>query len=462
MAKKVNYEVLAKQVLELVGGKQNISSLSHCVTRLRFTLKDLSLANAEEIKKLDGVIGCQFSNGQCQVIIGPAVKKAYEKVCEIGQFDGDMQVAPAKDGNKKHGLKEIFSLVITSLSSCVVPVLPIFVCAGLLKMITTVFGPTMLGLLDPESGIFTVLTFAGDAGFYFLPIFLGYTSAKQFKANPFIGMLMGAVLVSPAFSAIVTAGTPLDIFGIPVGAVSYASSVVPIILIVWVMSYVEKFFAKFIPDMFQQMLVPLCTVLIMLPLGLCLLGPLGNILSGYISAFFLGIYDIFGPIGLGIIASLFLPLIITGMHHALNMACLAVMMTVGYDQVVFVAATAATISVMGVMLAFSIKAKKTDLKSLGFSGFILQTLGGVVEPSLYGVLLPYRKPFIAQAIGAFAGAVYMGFAGVKFFTLTGSNILILVGFVGGTSMNLINALIGSGIAFVVGFIATWLLGFDEK
>ena len=461
MAKKVNYEVLATQVLELVGGTENISSLSHCVTRLRFTLKDQSLANATELKKIEGVLGCQFSNGQCQVIIGPAVKRAYEKVCEIGHIDGDIQVAPIKDGSKK-GPKEWFSLMITSLSACVVPVLPVFICAGLLKFISMFSGPLMMGWLDAENGVYIVLSFAGEAGFAFLPVFLGYTSAKQFRANPFIGMLMGAVLVSPVFASLVEAGTPLDILGIPVGMVSYSSSVVPIILIVWVMSYVERFFARFIPDMFQLMFVPLCTVLIMLPLGLCFLGPLGNILSGYISSFFLGIHAVLGPIGLGIIAALFLPLIITGMHHALNMACITVMLSVGYDQVVFVAATSCLISVIGVLLAFIIKAKKMETRSIGVSSLVLQAVGGVVEPALYGVLLPYRKPFIAQALGAFAGAIYMGITNVKIFTLTGSNLLALIGFAGGSTMNLVHGLIGCVIAFIVGFAATWILGFKEQ
>lgn len=464
MAKNAKHETLARQVIELVGGAENISMVTHCVTRLRFILKDQSIAKKEEIKKLEGVMGCQISGGQFQVIIGPAVNRVYDEVClQAGVSDemhGVDDSVPAQKGKKT--VKSVFGSIITNLTSCVLPVLPIFVCSGMLKMLLTIFGPGMLNVMGANDGVFTVLSFASDAGFYFLPIAIGYTSAKQFRANPFIGMFMGMILVSPAFVELVNKQASLDIFGIPVTGVSYASSVVPIILITFIMSYVERFFTRYIPDMLQLMLVPLCTVIVMLPLALCALGPLGFILGTYLSTFFLGIHDVLGPIGIGVIAALFQPLVLTGMHHALNMTSIANMMSVGYDSVVFIAAAAAGFSVIGTVLAFALKAKKKKNKSIGFSSFISQTLGGVVEPSLYGIMLPFKRPFAAQAIGAFVGAVYLGITNVHMFTLTGSNVLIMLGFVGGSTTNLINAIIGCTIAAVVGFVVMWIIGFNEE
>lgn len=457
---KNNYEEKAQQILGFVGGKENVTFVAHCVTRLRFTLKDESLVNQEAIKAILGILGCQFTNSQFQVIVGPSVNRVYEEV--IKMTGGEDTVVEQKPKGKR-SIKTILGDGLATFTSCITPVLPVIVCAGMLKMITAVFGPALLNWLPADSGFYTILSFAGDAGFYFLPIFLGFSSAKKFNMNPLIGMLFGAILVHPAFVQIITQGTTINFIGIPVTPVPYAMSVLPVILIVFVASYIERFFKKYIPDSLQLILVNFLTVLIMLPIALCILGPLGYILSSYISAFFMMIYTVLGPFGIGIIAVLFLPLVLTGMHHAVNMAAVVTLMSTGYESVVFVAATAATLSVIGTTLAFMFKAKKTGNKSLGATCTVMQAVAGIVEPTLFGIFLPYKKVMLGQSIGAFCGAVVMGFLGCKAYALTGSNVLILLGYLGGDGgNNFLFACIGSVVAIVVAFIAVYVLGFEEK
>ena len=457
-----NYQEMAERILQAVGGKENVQSVSHCITRLRFQLRDKTAVQEDEIRKIDGVMGCQYSGEQFQVIVGTSVGKVYEIVADLaGQTDG--RTEKNADGPKeKLTIKNVGGRIITGLTSCVTPALPIIICAGMLSLILAVFGPTMLGWISADSGAYTVLTFAPNAGFYFLPVFLGYTSAKYFKANPLIGMLMGAILLHPTFTEIVTEGTPLDIFGIPVTAATYSTSVVPIILICFVMSYVERFFNRIFPDVVKMIFVPVCTVLVMLPLGLCLLGPLGYILGNYISVFFLWLHEVLGPVAVGLIAAAYLPLIITGMHHTINMAAIVGFSTLGYDSVVLVGATAATLASIGANIGFTLKAKKKENKSLGLTCVIMQGLVGLGEPGIYGIYLPHRSVFAAELLGAFAGGVVMSLLGCKMYALTASNIMILLGFLGGESAaNFVMAVIGGLVAAVVAIAVTMVLKLNE-
>lgn len=454
---------IAEQTLEAIGGKENIQSAFHCVTRLRFILKDDSKVDLEKIKHIPGTLGFQKSGDQYQVIIGPNVGTVFEQMHLEEEGKSSPTISETKPSLKKRTtIKTVGSNILDALVGSITPALPAIICAGMIKMFLMLLGPSLIGLLSEKSGTYQVLNFVGDAGFYFLPVFLGYTSAKKFKANPILGMFMGSVLIAPAFVETVTKGAALSVYGLPITPVNYSSTVIPIILIVWVMSYVEKFFDTYIPTSFKMIFVPVFTVLIMVPMALVALGPLGSILGNYISSFLLWTHQVFGPFGIGLIAAVFALLIVTGMHHAINMTVLVTLTANGYDEVVFVAVAPVVIAIAAAALAFALKAKQPANRSLGFSSFVLQLIGGVAEPTLYGVMIPYVKPFVAQAIGAFCGALYMGFMHVKAYALTGSNIFILAGFIHEDSANLTNAVIGCGIAFIVTFVLVWVLGFKEK
>lgn len=450
-------EILAQNILDLLGGKENVTQLTHCITRLRFNLKDKTVIHEEEIKKLEGTMGAQWSGDQFQVIIGPTVSKVYDAVNKELGLVQEVNEAP----KEKLTVKTLFGKLISNLTACIYPVLPIFVAAGMINMIVTVFGPYMLNVFDPESGIYTILTFAGNAGFYFLPIFLGYTSAKHLKVNPLMGMLMGAILIHPTMISTATAGGSLDFLGIPVRVVDYSSSVMPIILSVWIMSYVERFLKKYVPEALELLLVPFGTIIIMLPITLCLLAPLGNILGGYLSTFLYVLKDTLGPIGVGVMSALYLPLIMTGMHHTVNMVALTNFMTLGYDDFVFTSVGPMFIAVIALTIVFFIKSKKPANKSLGASGCFLQFVVGIVEPALYGIILPTKGFLPALLIGGFAGGVYLGIMNVKIHAFLGSNFFCLLHYMGGTNMNFIHAMIGCLISFVVTFVLGWM-SYKEK
>lgn len=451
-------EVLAQNILDLVGGKDNVVELTHCVTRLRFVLSDKSSIHEEEIKKLNGVMGAQWSGDQFQVIIGPTVSKVFDAV--------NKELGIIKEGNKteneeKLTVKNFFGKLIRNLTACIYPALSIFVAAGLVNMIAMVCGPFMLGLMSAESSTYQVLTFAGNAGFYFLPIFLGYTSAKHLKVNPLMGMLMGAILIHPTLTGAAAAGGSFEFFGLPIKAVDYSTSVMPIILSVWVMSYVERFLKKYVPEALELLLVPFGTIFIMLPITLCLLAPLGNILGTYISAFLFMLKDVLGPIGTGVMSALYLPLIMTGMHHTVNAMAITNFLTLGYDEFVFVSVAPMFIAVVTLTVVFFLKSKKAANKSLGASGFFLQFVVGICEPALYGIILPTKSFFPALLIGGFAGGVYLGIMNVKVHAFLGSNFFCLLHYLGGTSGNFMHAMIGCVISFVVTFAIAWI-GYKEQ
>lgn len=454
-----NYEVLAQNILDLIGGKENIIQLTHCVTRLRFHLHDKNCINEKEIKELKGIIGTQWSGEQFQIIIGPTVQKVFNAVNkEIGIINQEkINVHKAE----KITLRNSVGKIISNLTACIYPVLPVFMASGLVGMLRTIFGPTMLGWLDAESGTYQVLVIVYNAGFYFLPIFLGYTSAKHLKMNPLMGMLMGAILIHPTLINLAAEGGSIDFLGLPITAVTYSSTVMPVILCVWVMSYIEKFLKKYIPESLSLFMVPFGTILISLPFCLCLLAPLGNILSVYISDILLAIKNTFGPIGTGILSALYFPLIMTGMHHTINMISTSNFLTLGYDEFIKIAYSVAFVSAVAICLVSFIKSKKASNKNVSGSSFFMLTIAGLSEPTIYGVILPNRAFILSLFAGAFAGGAYMGLMNVKVYTLTGANILNLLRFIGGSNANFIHAMIGCIITFIVTFVIAWIC-YKEK
>jgi len=460
MGNEKNYKQITKDILSAIGGKENIIKVSHCVSRLRFELRDEAIVKVDEAKKIPGVLSAQFSGKQFQVIIGTDVDMAYDEFCKHIGFQ-QTEIVHEDTVKPKKTVKVVLNKALSAMVNSMTPVLPIIVCGGMLKTIIALFGPTMLGWIPEGSGFYTIISFAGSAAFYFMPVFVGYYSAKQFNCSPALGMFFGTILVSPVLVEMAVAGSPLDFLGIPVTVVKYSNSVLPIILITWIMSYVEHFIKKHMPNVIQ-LFVPFATILVMLPVGLCLLAPLGNFCGQFISSLLLWIHSVIGPVAVGLVGATFLILIMTGMHHTINFICITNLAMVGYDNLVGVGAAPALMATIGVALAFSLKTKKVENKSLGWSSFLMIAVGGLSEPTIYGVLLPYKKMLLAQIIGGLCGGMYLGLMGVKMYTRTGANILLVTRFIGGSTQNVMHGLIGSIIALVMGFVLVFFLKFDEK
>ncbi|SMC22928.1 PTS system, beta-glucosides-specific IIC component [Clostridium acidisoli DSM 12555] len=448
MAKKEKYEELATKVLELIGGKDNISSFVHCMTRLRFNLKDTSIVKLNEIEKINGVIGAQWSNDQLQIIIGQSVGDAYKLICKKAEFKVEKGIDENLDNKKKFS----FAAIIDGISGSLIPILPLLIGAGMLKVVIILGG--MCGLLTPKMPTYTVLTFAADAGFYFLPVFLGATAANKFKANMGLGMLLGAILIHPTMVANVTQKVPMSIFGIHIYATSYASTIFPIIMAVFVMAYVEKFFQKISPDSVKVILVPLGTILVMLPLTLCLIGPAGSFLGVYLAKAIMWLYHTTGFFGVALLAAVYPLLVITGMHGALVPYMFQSFASFGYEPIVCTAGVLSNINQGAASAAVALKCKNKKMKSTAASSAITAVIGGVTEPAMFGVNLRLKKPLYASMIGNFCGAAFAGLMKVYSYAFAGSaGIFGIAGFVGPAKTNVIYM----AISVIIGFVATFII-----
>lgn len=457
-------EQIAGEVLTAIGGKDNITGVTHCMTRLRFNLKDASIPEDETVKGIKGVMGVARTGGQYQVIIGTNVDKVYTYLCESAGIKSESAIAENSDG-KKEALtpKKVGENIMAYLSGSLTPIIPAVLAAAIFKSLVAIFGPDMLNIMSAEGDLYKLFTFVGDAGYYFLPLLIGYTAAQKLKASPVLGIFLGGIMLHPTFMAMVDEGTPFTVYGIPVSVQNYSSTILPILLSVWVMSYVEKFFKKYIPDAIKVLAVPFLTIAVMLPVTLCVLGPLGSFMGTYICAAILWLGEHFGFIGAAVIGALWEFLVMSGMHHVMIAQMIQVMAANGFDPVVTLGAVSASMAVTGMCLGMALALRDKEEKSLSFSYVIAAIIGGVTEPGLYGVGFKYKKPFIGMAAGGAAGGLYAGIFGVNAYVMVPvANFLALTAYTGGSTANIINGVISGVIAIVVSAVVTFVLCREKR
>lgn len=468
---KDNYNNLAREILQAVGGINNISSVTHCMTRLRFTLKDSSIPKDDEVKKIEGVLGVVRAGGQYQIIIGQIVPKVYETLLKLGngKIAGSAPIDENLDANaqkEKMTFKRGFNIVLNKVAGSLTPTIPILITAAMFKMLAAICGPTMLNITPTSSDLYKLFTLVGDAGFYFFPVFLGYTSAKQFKTSPMLGMLMGAILLDPNLVKIVTAGKPFTVYGIPMALTNYGNTLIPILLSVWIMSYVERFFKKYVPTSLSTVFVPTLTIAVMIPITLCVLGPLGGFLGDYICNGLLAfgkLRGVWSILAIAIIGAVWEILVISGMHLVIISTMTLLFAQGGHDNFATLGAVAASMACAGMALGAALRIKGKKNKTLVWGYFISNIIGGVTEPSLYGLALRYKRPFLGMMIGGFAGALYAGITHVTAYVMVPvANFLALTAYVGGSTANIVNGIISGVIALIVAAVATYIIGFGKE
>ena len=462
----MKYEQMVHDILSAMGGADNIQDAYHCFTRLRITPKDTSKVNLEALKGIKGIMKVVVANTQYQCVIGTEVNDVYKDFCDITGIQAKAAVDEKPDNGPKQKTKitpkSIFNAIIDAISGCIQPLLPGIICAGMLKMVVAILGPSILNVIPEGSNLLTILTMAGDAPFYFLPVMIGYTGAKKFGLNPVTGLILGALLMHPTWTGIVAAAEPFKVYGIPAGLVNYGSSVVPMILCTWVASYIEKGLKKIMPNMIKMVTVMPLTILIMLPIQFCALAPLGDYLGRLLSSAILAIPAYLGPVGIAIIAALYMILIMFGMHLPVIMAVAVSYFANGYDATVLLAGVFACASVVGICLGVAIRTKKAETRELALGCATSNLLGGVSEPAIYGLMLVYKRTWLYQAIGAGAGAFLAALMGARFYTVTsGATALSWMSFVGGDTGNLVWGAIGMVLAIVVSLVLTLIFGFGE-
>ena len=477
------YDGLARIIIQNVGGKSNIISVAHCITRLRFKLKDESKANKEVLESTDGVIKVMQAGGQYQVVIGNQVNDVYDAVLEVGHLAAAGAVdeeGNAVEETSGGGKKSPVSLLIDVISGTLQPTLGVMAATGIIKGLLALFD--FLGLIPAASGTYQVWYAVADGFFYFMPIVLGYTVAKKFKVNEFIGMAIGIALCYPAMVNS-TAGTVLGtvftgtafemsyyltFFGIPVimPASGYTSSVVPIILAVAIAAPLEHWLKKVIPDVIKLFVVPFVTLIVMVPLTYLVIGPIASILCSILSLFFNAIYSIpvvGGLIGGVLIGAFWQVLVIFGLHWSLVPLAMINYSLLGYDFILspyFCVSFAQTF----VVLAIVLKTKDEKLKKIAIPAFI-SGIFGVTEPAIYGVTLPKKTPFIYSCIAGAIGGAFTGLMRTRSYSIGGLGLFGLPSFIDTTGVmgltNMIYILIAILIASVAGFAMTYVLYKDE-
>ncbi|MBO0430738.1 beta-glucoside-specific PTS transporter subunit IIABC [Enterococcus sp. DIV0660C] len=447
-------KAVGKRVWEAVGGQKNVNSLVHCATRLRFKLKDESIADTEKLKGDPDVIQVVQSGGQYQVVIGSNVADVYQAIVDEEGL-ADQVAKEEKSGN-------ILSKFIDIISSIFTPFLGAMAAAGVLKGFLSL--ATVLGWLAAESGAYQILFAAADGVFTFLPVMLAFTAAKKFKTNQFLAVAIAMALVYPAITAAAGAGTALDFFGISVilSPSGYTSSVIPIILAVWVQSKFEPLVKKIIPQFLQMILVPLIILLVMVPLTFLALGPIGTVAGNALGSLFNSIYG-FSPIVAGLIMGSFWQVFVMfGMHWGFVPIMFLNIDQFGYD-ILMPMLLPAVLAQGGAALAVAVRSKDSKLRSLGISSTIT-ALFGITEPTVYGVTLPLKKPFIVACVSGGIGGALIGFAGVKSFASGLVSLLTIPSFIStidGVESNVTMAIIATGISFILAFLGTLLVGFED-
>lgn len=455
---------LAEKILAAIGGKDNVTSATHCMTRLRLNLKDASIPNKDEISDISGIIAVVESGGQYQIVIGQNVAKVYPEFAKLAGLGLEEQIAENLDEyrpKEKLTLKKIGNNIMNYMSGSMTPLIPAMIGAAMFKTIQVLIGPELLHLVSDKSDVYLLCQFVYNAFFYFLPVFLGFTAAKKLGVSQLLGAMFGALLLVPDLVAL--DGKVFHVYGfLPTTIHNYSQSVLPIILTIWVMSYVERFFKKIVPDVLATIFVPFLTLLVVVPIELVALAPLGNIIGDYLSNGLISFGNIGGFIAVALVAALWEFLVMTGMHQVLILFAIGGIAQNGYDNFVLVSGGLATWAAFGMAFGAFLRIKNPDQKSTAFAAFISGVLGGVTEPVLYGIGLRYKRPFIALGIGGFIGGIYAGLTGVTVYLMGATNFLAILGFVGGGAGNIINGCIASALAFFATAILTYFIGFNEN
>ena len=451
----MNYQETAAAIVRHIGGKENVTNLTHCVTRLRFTLADESKADVDAIKAVPGVLNLVISSGQYQVVIGPAVGDVYKEAIKlVGTAPAVTETAPAE--KQKVSAGGLAKQGLDTLIACFVPCISAIAGAGMIKVLVVLL--SFAGILSADSSTYAILNTIGDGIFYFLPFFVAYNAARKMNVDIFLAMSLAAIVLHPNLAALGEAGSSVSFLAFGMKIMDYSAQALPMVFGVWLLKYVDKFADKVSPKIVKVFLRPMISLLITAPVVLLLIGPAALALS---NVFFAAcqLMQAWGWLAVAINAALFPVMVLTGTHNATIPLIIQMFATQGFDAIFLPCGMAANIAEAGAACAVALRTKNKELRSTGLSA-TLSALLGITEPALYGVNLRMKKPFFAMLIGAFIGGAYIGLVGLTAPAFVTPSILTIAVFMG----NGVNFLLGLStipLTFIVTFAVTWLLGFED-
>lgn len=449
---KVDYQQLAGEILERVGGEDNIATLAHCATRLRMQIRDVDLVDDEGVQNLRGVVTTVEAGGQYQIVIGNDVPKVYEGLSELTDLTSDTAEVQeeALQGN-------FFDRFIQLISSLFTPILWPMAGLGLFKafLVLTV----QLGWVSPESSTYLILNASSDAFFYFLPIFLAITAARRFNTNQFTSMAIAGALVYPTIVALTEATEPVTFMGIPVVVMSYTSSVIPIIVAVWVQGYLERFFNKFLPDWLRNFTTPLLTVFIMVPLVLMTVGPVTTLIAQWLSDGVTFLLSALPWLGGAILGGLWQVFVMFGLHWAFIPMMINDLGTQGFT-VITAPLMAAVLAQAAAALGVLLRSRSLKRREVAGPGVVSGFLAGITEPAIYGVNLPLKLPFYFGIVGGAVGGAIIGLGDLASSEFVFPSLLAYPAFL--THGEFSFMVIGTVVAMLIGFLLTFFFGPREQ
>ncbi|MFM0581561.1 beta-glucoside-specific PTS transporter subunit IIABC [Streptococcus suis] len=448
----MKYKNTALAILEAVGGEKNVLRATHCVTRLRLELKDENIVSDERVKSISGVIGIMKKNRQYQIILGNDVANYYKEFTALGKFDSD-SVQQVKKAN-------VLEQVIEYIAGSMTPLIPAMLGGGMIKVLVIVL--PMLGLLKADSQSISFLAFFGDAPYHFMPIFLAYSASQKLKVTPTLAMSVAGILLHPNFVQMVSTGDPLHFLGAPVTPASYGSSVIPILIMVWLMKYIEAVFNKVTPAVTKSFLQPTLVLLVSGFIALVLVGPLGVIVGEGLSQLVEQMHGVAGWLTLAVLGAIMPFIVMTGMHWAFAPIFLAASIATP-DVLILPAMLGSNLAQGAASMAVAFKSKNSNTKQIAFAAGFSALFAGVTEPALYGVTLKYKKPLYAAMIGGGLAGLFVGLTGVKAYLFAVPSLIALPQFIySEAASNITNAMIAAAISIIVTFILAYFLGIDEE
>lgn len=448
----MNFKETAAQILTCVGGPENIKTHTHCMTRLRLVLADKSKVDEAALRAVPGVNGVVDQAGQYQIVIGPSVEQLYNEMLPMMPASGAK--APINENLDEKGKKEsVMSRVFAFISGCITPSLPVLIGSGLISAVLALC--TNFKILSNESTTYILLNALANAAYSYLPVLVAFAGARRLRTNEYLAAFIMLALCSSAVSGV----EGLKIFGLPVTTVKYTSNIVPALLMVPVMAQLDKVVLKYIPDSVKSVFRPFILAMVMFPVTLLVLGPIGTIIGTALANFCVWLTS-FGPLSMAVLSALHPLLVMVGMHTIITPLIVNEITTVG-SSLLFSKALAANLAIGGAALAVGFKAKKAENRQAGISTGITALLS-VTEPALYGCLIRLKKPLISAIIAAAITGIFIGFFDIRAYATASCSFLTLPIFMGGDSMtNFYLACAAAVIATILGFVITWFMGFDE-
>ena len=446
----MNFKETAPKIVSCVGGAENIQTHTHCMTRLRLVLVDKSKADTDAVKAIPGVQGVVDQGGQYQIVIGPSVEQLYNEMLPLMPATGAK--APVKENLDSGKKPSIWSQVFGYISGCILPTLPVLIGSGLISAVLALC--TSFGIMSKEGSTYVLLNALANAAYSYLPVLVAFAAARRLKTNEYVAAFIMLALCSGTVSGV----ADLTIFGLPVTTVKYTSNIVPALLMVPVMAQLDKLVLKFSPDAIKSVIRPFLLAMVMFPVTLLVLGPIGTIIGNALANFCVWLTS-FGGLSMAVLSALHPLLVMVGMHTVITPLIVNEITTVG-SSLLFSKALAANLAIAGSALAVGIKSKKAENKQAGLSTGVTALLS-VTEPAMYGCLVRLKKPLISAIIASALTGIFIGIFDIRAYATASCSFLTLPIFMGGTMTNFYLACAAAVIATILGFVITWIIGFDE-